>query len=198
MLIVAKLGQSAAFWVFRHVFVSSALLKTQQISPTSPPWSLQMPITYRLICVLKYYRKSVGTFRTYPELPTVISDNLQFWVSRHIFGQFRIRCIFIFSSGTCLICPSSKIFTFWDKNNIFCIFQLSHFFRECFCHIRRIFCFDDNFLHPADAHLAYERRTDHELGGQMGNLSKNILSPRLSASLSATLGFRLAWPASRW
>ena len=66
----------------------SISLKMQQIGSTSPPPELQMPIEYRLIWFRKAFGESIGSFRTYPELPTTISGKFQFRVFRHIFANF--------------------------------------------------------------------------------------------------------------
>ena len=70
----------------------------QHIAPTSPTRESLMPTIYRSTSTIyrstsvqRLRRKSVGTFRTLPDLPPTISDNFQFWVFGRIFTHF--RCI---------------------------------------------------------------------------------------------------------
>ena len=63
----------------------------QQISRTSPPPVSLIVVMYRPESVRKLRRKSRGTFRTYPDLPSTVSRNFQFCVFGRIFEES--RCI---------------------------------------------------------------------------------------------------------
>ena len=63
----------------------SGIVEMQLISATSPQPAMPMAAMYRSIWVWKASRESVGTFRTCPDLPVVISENFQFSLFGHIF-----------------------------------------------------------------------------------------------------------------
>ena len=63
----------AHFWSFSmHLDISAQM---EHFASDAPPPAMQMATVYHPICVLRHFRKSVGTLRTCRHLRVTISDN---------------------------------------------------------------------------------------------------------------------------